>query len=54
VLVHRFSTKEIPAEYIITLLIKALEEHDRMGSASFLMRRTFSISVLTRTPEKHY
>jgi hypothetical protein len=35
VLVHRFSTKEIPAEYIITLLIKALEEHNRMGLRFF-------------------
>jgi hypothetical protein len=35
VLVHRFSTKEIPAEYIITLLIKALEEHNCMGLRFF-------------------
>jgi len=35
VLVHRFSTKEIPAEYIIRLLIKALEEHGHMGLRFF-------------------
>jgi hypothetical protein len=29
--IHRFSTKEIPAEYIIKLLIKALEEHNHRG-----------------------
>jgi len=35
VLIHRFSTKEIPAEYIIRLLIKALEEHSHMGLRFF-------------------
>jgi hypothetical protein len=35
VLIHRFSTKEIPAEYIIKLLIKALEEHSHMGLRFF-------------------
>jgi len=35
VLIHRFSTKNIPAEYIITLLIKALEEHNHMGIRFF-------------------
>ena len=33
--VHRFSTKKIPAENIITLLIKALEEHNHMGLRFF-------------------
>jgi len=35
VLIHRFSTKKIPAESIITLLIKALEEHSHMGLRFF-------------------
>jgi hypothetical protein len=35
VLIHRFSTKEIPADYIIQLLIKALEEHSHMGLRFF-------------------
>jgi len=35
VLIHRFSTKQIPAEYIIKLLIKALEEHNHMGLRFF-------------------
>jgi len=34
-LIHRFSTKKIPAEYIIRLLIKALEEHSHMGLRFF-------------------
>jgi len=34
-LIHRFSTKEIPAEYVIRLLIKALEEHSHMGLRFF-------------------
>ena len=37
--VRRFSTKEIPAEYIITLLIKALEEHSHMGLRFFFDER---------------
>jgi len=35
VLMHRFSTKKIPAEYLIKLLIKALEEHSHMGLRFF-------------------
>jgi hypothetical protein len=35
VLIHRFSTKKIPAEYAIKLLIKALEEHSHMGLRFF-------------------
>jgi hypothetical protein len=35
VLIHRFSTKEIPAEHIIALLIKALEEHGHKGLRYF-------------------
>jgi hypothetical protein len=35
VLIHRFSTKKVPAEYTIKLLIKALEEHSHMGLRFF-------------------
>jgi len=53
VLIHRFSTKKIPAESIITLLIKALEEHSHMGLRFFfLMRRINFISVRMRTQGK--
>jgi hypothetical protein len=35
ILIHRFSTKKIPAEYAIKLLIKALEEHNCTGLRFF-------------------
>jgi len=35
VLMHRFSTQKIPAEHLIKLLIKALEEHSHMGLRFF-------------------
>jgi hypothetical protein len=35
VLIHRFSTKEIPVEEVIKLLIKALEEHGEEGLRFF-------------------